>query len=292
MANVEFRYIETNGITLHAAIAGPEDGPLAILLHGFPEFWYAWHHQIGPLAEEGYRVVVPDQRGYNLSDKPTGIDRYVIDELRDDIIGLIRHFGRQKAYIIGHDWGGAVGWHLAASRPEYVERLIVTNMPHPHAMPRVMKKHPLQVIRSSYIAFFQLPDLPEKLFEAGDFSSLKEGLTRTSRPGTFTNADLEQYEAAWSQPGTLSAMLGWYRALRQGSFNQVPKTAVTVPVRLIWGMGDQFLSDALAKESLEFCEDGEGVFIGEATHWVNREQPKLVNQMISRFLKEGEPEPL
>ncbi|AQQ51690.1 alpha/beta fold hydrolase [Planococcus lenghuensis] len=292
MSAVEFQYIETNGITLHAAVAGPEEGPLAILLHGFPEFWYAWHHQLAPLAEEGYRVVVPDQRGYNLSDKPVDIEQYVIDELRDDIIGLIRHFGRQKAFIIGHDWGGAVGWHLAASRPEHVEKLIVTNMPHPRAMPQVMKKHPTQILRSSYIAFFQLSGIPEKLFETGDFSGLKEGLTRTSLPDTFTDADLERYKTAWSRPGSLSGMLAWYRALRHGSFNQVPKTAVTVPVRLIWGMGDQFLSDALAKESLKFCEDGKGVFIGEATHWVNREQPELVNQMMLRFLKEGEPEPL
>ncbi|WP_088008372.1 alpha/beta fold hydrolase [Indiicoccus explosivorum] len=287
MTDIRFEFIQSNSITLHAAVAGPEDGPLAVLLHGFPEFWYAWRFQIPALAEAGYRVIAPDQRGYNLSDKPEGPEHYRLDQLRDDIIGLITHSGHDKALIIGHDWGGAIGWHLAASRPEFVRKLIVANMPHPHALLNVMKNHPLQIVRSSYIAFFQLPVIPERIFEMGDYQSMKQGLKRTSLPGTFSGQDMEAYEAAWAQPDALTSMLAWYRAIRKGSFRQVPKSRIKVPVRLIWGLGDHFLSKPLAKESLKYCEDGYGVFIGEATHWVNREQPELVNRHLLAFLREN-----
>ncbi|MFE4764858.1 epoxide hydrolase EphM, partial [Bacillus mycoides] len=129
MDGVKCQFVNTNGITLHVAAAGPEDGPLIVLLHGFPEFWYGWKNQIKPLGDAGYRVIAPDQRGYNLSDKPEGIDSYRIDTLRDDIIGLITQFTDEKAIVIGHDWGGAVAWHLASTRPEYLEKLIAINIP-------------------------------------------------------------------------------------------------------------------------------------------------------------------
>lgn len=283
---MEHLSIHTNGIVLHAVAAGPEEGPLIVLLHGFPEYWEAWKNQIGPLVEQGYRVVVPDQRGYNLSDKPEGIDQYTLDLLRDDIAGLIKQFGRDSAIIIGHDWGGAVAWHLAATKPQFVDKLIVVNVPHPKAMPRVLAKNPLQWAKSSYMAFFQLPDLPEKALAADYFKTMANSLVTTSRPDTFSQQDIEAYKEAWDQPGALTGMLNWYRAIRQGSMLQTPDHKITVPVRIIWGVGDQFLSPMLAKESLDFCEDGELVFIGEATHWVHHEQPYILNLLIERMLKE------
>lgn len=286
MKNLAFEYIETNGIKLHTAMAGPEDGPLVILLHGFPEFWFGWKNQIQPLAEKGYRVVAPDQRGYNLSDKPEGIDNYTVDHLRDDVIGIIEHFQKEKAIVIGHDWGGAVAWHLAATRPEYVEKLIVLNIPHPKAMPRVLKKNPLQWMKSSYIAFFQLPNLPEKALGMGEFKAMQQSIEQTSNPDTFSKDEMEQYKAAWSQSDALTAMLNWYRAIRRGSFRQVPETKIKVPVRIIWGMGDQFLSPMLAKESMSFCEEVNLAFVGEATHWIQHEQPEIVNRLIDQFINE------
>lgn len=289
MKDLAFRYIETNGITLHAAVAGPEDGPLLVLLHGFPEFWYSWRHQIEPLAARGYRVVVPDQRGYNLSDKPEAIEQYTLDKLRDDITGLIDQLGYRHATIIGHDWGGAVAWHLAATKPAYVEKLIVINIPHPRAMPHVLKRNLLQWVKSSYIGFFQLPNVPEKMMEAGNYQSLKQAFRATSKPHVFSQQDLEHYQKAWSHPGALNGMLNWYRALRKGSVQQIPAGKVTVPVRMIWGLGDQFLSPMLAKESMNFCRDGNLVFVGEATHWVQHEQVEIVNLLIHRFLTEEKP---
>lgn len=290
MEQVSFEYVKTNGITLHTAVAGPENGPLVVLLHGFPEFWYGWIHQIEPLAAKGYRVVVPDQRGYNLSDKPEGIENYTLDLLRDDIVGLIEGFERTSATVIGHDWGGAVAWHLAATKPQYVEKLIAVNIPHPKAMPRVMKKNPAQWVKSSYIAFFQVPELPEKTLAADYFKTMVGSLVSTSRPKTFSEEEISAYQSAWAQPGALTAMLNWYRAIRKGSMLQTPEDKVEVPVRILWGLGDQFLSPMLAKESLNFCADGELVFIGEATHWVHHEQAQIVNMLISQFLDEKKTE--
>lgn len=286
MENLSFQFINTNGIKLHTAVAGPEDGPLVVLLHGFPEFWFGWKNQIQPLAEKGYRVVAPDQRGYNLSDKPKGIDNYTVDSLRDDVIGIIEYFQKETAIVIGHDWGGAVAWHLAATRPEYVEKLIVLNIPHPKAMPKVFKKNPLQWMKSSYIAFFQLPDLPEKALGMEEFKTLQQSLEQTSNPDTFSKQEIEQYKAAWSQSDALTAMLNWYRAIRRGSFKQVPETKIKVPVRIIWGLGDQFLSPMLAKESMSFCEEVNLAFVEEATHWIQHEQPEIVNRLIDQFISE------
>ena len=283
---MEHLYIETNGIRLHAVAEGPEEGPLVLLLHGFPEFWYGWIHQIGPLADKGCRVVAPDLRGYNLSDKPEGVDQYTLDLLRDDVAGVISHFGREHAIVVGHDWGGAVAWHLAATKPELVELLIAVNIPHPKAMPRVLAKNPLQWVKSSYMAFFQIPELPEKAMAADYFKTMVGSLVSTSRPDTFSEEELEVYKEAWAQPGALTAMLNWYRALRQGSIQQTPDGNITVPVRMIWGVGDQFLSPMLAKESMNFCEDGELVFVGEATHWVHHEQAYILNMLITRFIDE------
>ncbi|ANU20832.1 alpha/beta hydrolase [Planococcus plakortidis] len=284
MQEVDFHFVETNGIRLHVAAAGPEEGELVVLLHGFPEFSYGFHHQMEELAASGYRVVAPDQRGYNLSDKPERIEDYTIDQLRDDIVGLIEAFGETSAFIVGHDWGGAVAWHLAASKPVYVKKLIAINIPHPAAMPRVMMKNPVQWVKSSYMAFFQLPEVPEKLMAANDFESMKQAMKGTARPSAFTEQELDRYREAWSQPDALTGMLNWYRALRKGSLNQVPKRPIETPVRILWGIGDQFLSPMLAKESLEFCEDAELVWVGEATHWVHHEQPVIVNRLIKEFL--------
>lgn len=292
MEKQTFETIETNGVRLHTAVAGPEDGPLVILLHGFPEFWYGWKHQIQALAEQGYRVLAPDQRGYNLSSKPQGAENYTLNDLRDDIAGLIDQSGKEKAVVIGHDWGGAVAWQLAATRPELVEKLIIINIPHPQAMPKVMMRNPLQWVKSSYMVYFQIPKLPEAMMEAKDFGLMKQAMAGTSRKHAFSEEDLERYGKSWAQPGALTGMLNWYRALPKGSFRQTPKRKIDVPVRILWGLGDQFLSPQLAKESMKFCTDAELIFIGQATHWVHHEQPWIVNRLIKEFLDEEKTETL
>jgi pimeloyl-ACP methyl ester carboxylesterase len=273
----------TNGITLHGIEAGPEDGPLVILLHGFPEFWWGWRYQIGPLADEGFRVLVPDQRGYNLSDRPEGRRAYDLDILAKDVIGLADALGRQTFSLVGHDWGGLAAWWTASRYPDRVSKLSILNAPHPNVAGAYMRSHPSQMARSLYVGFFQIPRLPEAMLAANGYRSLKDALRRTSRPGTFSDEDIAAYEKTWSQPGALTAMLNWYRAL---PFKPDMKDAtVRAPTLVIWGSKDRFLEKGLAEASLALCEKGTIRWIESATHWVQHEEPQAVNAALVEFLR-------
>ncbi len=274
--------IDTNGVRLHVVQAGPETGPLVVLLHGFPEFWYGWKAQIGELADAGYRVWAPDQRGYNLSDKPAGIDAYQLDTLVADVVGLIDAAGAQKALIVGHDWGAIVAWWLAVCFPERVERLVILNVPHPAATRKFVRQNPGQLLRSWYVGFFQIPVLPELLMGANRGAMLARTLRKSSRPGTFSDDDLAQYRIAWSQPGAVRSMINWYRALIRRPAARRSSVRVTVPTLIIWGIHDQFLQRGLAEASLAYCDDGRVDYL-DTTHWVQHEAPQRVNELILDF---------
>ena len=228
-------------------------------------------------------MVAPDLRGYNLSAKPEGISAYLLDVLADDVLGLADALGRRRFAIVGHDWGGVLAWHLAARDPGRIERAVILNAPHPATMRDFARAHPTQLARSWYVAFFQLPGLPERMLRAGDYAWLANGLTGSSRPGTFGDADLAHYRRAWSQPGALTAMLAWYRAVR---LQQPPTTPlrVEVPVQVIWGDRDRFLDHRLAEAGIAACEHGEVHHLRQASHWVQHEEPDEVNRLLRRFL--------
>lgn len=279
------RTIATNGIRLHAVEAGPEDGPLLVLLHGFPEFWYGWHKQIAPLAEVGFRVLAPDQRGYNTSDKPRGVRAYNLDLLALDVVGLIDEAGREKAYVVAHDWGGMVGWWLGFKHAHRLERLAVLNAPHPAVMERALRKSSAQRKRSWYMFFYQLPWLPERTLRKKDYRYLAKALQWTSRRGTFTDEDVRIYKEAWSQPGALTTMLNWYRMMLWARPSRPPGSRVTVPTLMIWGTKDRFLGEELAQPSIDRCDQGLLARIEEATHWVQHEEPGRVNALIADFFR-------
>ncbi|HTG32552.1 MAG TPA: alpha/beta hydrolase [Thermoanaerobaculia bacterium] len=277
------RTVATNGVHLHVVEAGPESGPLLILLHGFPEFWYGWRRQIEPLAAAGFHVLVPDQRGYNLSDKPASIAAYNIDNLARDIVGLIDEAGAAKAYVAGHDWGGAVGWWLGVKHPERLEKLALLNIPHPLVMKRAVRKDPAQRKKSSYIFFFQLPWLPEHSFRKNNFARGVKSLQGSSRPGTFTDADLALYREAWSQPGEVRSMIHWYRASLRSQPESPASPRVRVPTLLLWGEKDRFLGREMAQPSIDLCDDGRLVFVAEASHWIQHEEPERVTRELLGF---------
>ncbi len=281
--DLKHRIIATNGIQLHAVEAGPEDGPLLILLHGFPEFWYGWRHQIEPLAEAGFRVLVPDQRGYNLSDKPRGIRSYGIDVLARDILGLIDDAGREKVFVVGHDWGGAVGWWLGARHPERLEKLGLLNIPHPMVMGRYVTTHLSQARKSWYIFYFQLPGLPERSLRAGNWKLAEKSLRVTSRRGTFSDADLIAYREAWSRPGAATGMIHWYRAALRARPPWPRDPRVRVPTLLIWGTRDRALEKEMAQPSIDLCDQGRLVYLDDASHWVQHEEPDAVNALLADF---------
>jgi len=193
---LEFRAVEANGVRLHVAMAGPARGPLVIFLHGFPEFWYAWRRHIEPLAAGGLRVAAPDQRGYGLSDKPRAIRDCGLGILVNDVLALASALGHERFSIVGHDWGGVVAWQLAARHPERVERMVILNAPHPATVRRHALRHPTQLLRSSYVAFFQVPVIPEVALQTNDFAGLSMALTESSLPRTFNEEDLRRYKDA------------------------------------------------------------------------------------------------
>jgi pimeloyl-ACP methyl ester carboxylesterase len=274
---------KVNGVTLHCIEAGPSEGPLVILLHGFPEFWWGWRYQIGPLADAGFRVLVPDQRGYHLSDKPEGRRAYDLDTLAKDVVGLADALGRETFSVVGHDWGGLVAWWTASRYPDRVAKLVVLNAPHPSVAGSYMRSHPSQMLRSLYVGFFQIPRLPESMLSANGYRSLKDALRRTSRPGTFSDEDVTRYEQAWAQPGALTTMLNWYRALPFKPAMKDP--TVHSPTLVIWGSRDRFLERGLAEASLALCGSGKVLWIENATHWVQHEEPEAVNAALVSFLR-------
>jgi pimeloyl-ACP methyl ester carboxylesterase len=286
ISRLDYARIPTNGITLNVAQAGPEAGPLVILLHGFPESSYGWRSQIGPLAGAGFRVLAPDQRGYGSSDKPRGLHAYSLDTLVDDLIGLIDASGRDRAVVIGHDWGGIVVWRALARHPSRFDRAVIVNGPHPEVILREIRANPGQLLKSWYTLFFQIPWVPEKLLARKNFRWLVKAMERSSRPGTFSEADFEHYRQGWSEQGAIRSMVNWYRAGFRIKLPRDPDSLIPVPTLILWGEDDRFLGRGVARSSYAQCEQVHLEWIELATHWVQHEQPDRVNRLILEFLSQ------
>jgi pimeloyl-ACP methyl ester carboxylesterase len=271
-------------IQLHVIAAGPPDGPVAILLHGFPEFWYCWHKQIEPLAAAGFRVIVPDQRGYNTSSKPRGALPYALPELTSDVLAVADQLGQESIFLAGHDWGAAVAWSVALRHPQRIAKLAILNVPHPSVMRRYLQTNRRQLRRSWYMFFFQLPFIPEAAFTAFNFRLGVRSLVRSSRPNTFSDEDLSHYRAAWSQPGALNGMINWYRAAFRYR-SKFPDSTVHVPTRILWGERDAFLLSEMAHDSLRYCDNAELYTFANASHWLQHEEPARVSELLIDFFR-------
>jgi epoxide hydrolase 4 len=279
----DHRYVETNGVRLHVLQDGRDDGPLVILLHGFPEFSGCWTRLIDFLATAEYRVWAPDGRGYNLSDKPVGVASYSLDALVADVVGLVDAAGRERVLLVGHDWGASVAWQVAQQHPDRVSRLVIINVPHAAVMKEHLRGNIAQVLKSWYVFFFQLPWLPEALLRRRGWRALAQGMVATSRPGTFSEREMAAYRAAWSQPKAIGSMINWYRALLWKPPAGTPRPRITVPTLVLWGARDAFLSRDMARPSVELCDDGRLVVFEDATHWVHHEEPDHVAESIAAF---------
>jgi pimeloyl-ACP methyl ester carboxylesterase len=254
------------------------------LLHGFPEFWYGFRKQIPALAGVGCRVIVPDQRGYNLSDKPNGIKAYCMDTLVADILGLINALEYEKVNIVGHDFGALVAWMLAIKHPERLHRLSIINVPHPAVMKRFLQRDFEQMRRSLYALYFQLPWLPEMIMSIGNWRVAALGMRRSGKPNAFTDGDIEKYKEAWSQSGAVTAMLNWYRAAVRYQPEIKNGMRVHIPTLILWGVKDFALSRRMARPSLDYCDEGNLIFFPDATHWVQHEEADEVNHSLIDFL--------
>jgi pimeloyl-ACP methyl ester carboxylesterase len=278
----EHRFVNAGSIRLHVVQAGPTEGQPVILLHGFPDFWIGWRRQMEAFASAGFRVVVPDQRGYNISDKPKGICEYTLAKLLGDVVALADALGLGKFHLVGHDWGGIVGWAAGAKLSHRLDKLVILNAPHPEVLLAHSFRSPTQFLRSSYAAFFQFPLLPEAILGARHSALLARGLIKSSQPGAFTDEDIAEYRRAWERPGSLTGMLNWYRALR---YRPSLKERITTPTLVLWGMQDQVLECGLAERSLALCDEASLQTFEKATHWVQREDARAVNAALLAFLE-------
>ena len=281
-AGAELRegFAEVGDVQLHYVEAG--DGPLVLLLHGFPEFWYGWRRQIKPLVDAGFRVVAPDLRGYNLSSGPDDIASYTADVIAGDIRGLITALGAESATVVGHDWGGTAAWTLAANHPEVVDRLVILNAAHPRRLNEGLR-NPRQLLRTWYFFYFQSPKLPERRARRRHWRFFKRFL-RDARP-PYTDEELDRYVDAWSQPGAAKAMIDYYRAAVRLSSKQGDLPAISAPTLVIWGQGDRYLGPKLAEPHPEDVPNLDRVErLPDASHWVHHDEAERVNELLVDFL--------
>lgn len=275
-------YILSNGLKLHYVTQG--EGPLMLMLHGFPEFWYSWRYQIPEFAKD-FKVVALDLRGYNDSDKPKNQSAYVMDEFVRDIEGVITGLGYEKCILIGHDWGGAIAWNFAYSYPYMVEQLIILNLPHPAKFSEGLRT-PQQLLRSSYALFFQLPSLPEFLIQASDYQFIENTFRGLAiDKSAFTQEDIEAYKNAASKRGALTAMLNYYRNFSQQKILNSTWSILEVPTLMIWAEKDTALGKEMTYGTDAYVRDLQIKYIPNCSHWVQQEQPQLVNQYIREFLE-------
>ena len=258
------------------------EGPLVLLLHGFPETSHAWRKQIPALAQR-FQVVAPDLRGFGASDKPKGIASYRASVVADDIVALVQAFGADRAHIVGHDWGGGVAWALATLRPEAVDRLVVLNCPHPAVMQRALRSSWTQIRKSWYFFAFQLPWLPEWAFRRNGAKALKDSLRRTAmRPETFAEADLDEYARSFCAPGAATGAINYYRAAAR---SRVARGKIKAPTLLIWAEADFALGMELTRGMEDLFESPPRIeYVPDTNHWVMEERPDVVNRLLLEFL--------
>jgi pimeloyl-ACP methyl ester carboxylesterase len=290
----EFRHLQiaANGLRFHVAEAGAGDR-LALCLHGFPECWYSWRHQMPLLAKLGHRVWAPDLRGYGDSDRPPAVSDYALEALMDDVAGLIDASGARDVTILCHDWGGIVGWCFAMRKLRPLARLVCMNVPHLGAGLEAAGLR--QRLRSWYMLFFQLPWLPEQLLTGGGARRIGRMFRNSAKkPEAFDDEDVEIYRQNALRPGAASAMIHYYRALVGGGGmrRQIAQGFPTIetPTLLLWGTEDVALGTELVAPTGRFVRDLTVRFLPGIGHWVQQEAPETVNAMLEAWLT-GRPVP-
>ena len=286
-------YAATNELKLHYAASGPEDAHLLLFLHGYPEFWYAWRHQLADLGD-AYHCVAPDLPGYNLSSKPTEVARYRTKRLIQDVAAFAAQFSRKRKFtLVAHDWGGALAWAFAIKHPELLERLIIINAVHPGAFQREIARNPAQGAASQYIHEIRAEG-SEARYAANDYALLWRSLEKTAEAGHLTPADRAAFVQAWSQPGALTGMFNWYRAMRmdppkpggqaQAELYDDEQLMVRVPARVMWGMQDTALLPGCVEGLERWVPNLDVRHVPDGSHWIVYEKPQLVSETIRNWL--------
>jgi pimeloyl-ACP methyl ester carboxylesterase len=267
---------------MHVLAYGEKGRPPILFLHGFPEAGISWEWYLNYFAALGFYAMAPDQRGYGRSAKPAQVSAYAMQHLVEDIRQLVQQLCNEPPVVVGHDWGGGVAWHFAHAYPQLLQQLVIINMPHPIVFRQTLRTNINQMMRSIYVAYFQLPLLPERTSSAFHFAALRRTLSSTSLPGTFSKRQWIQYMFNWQQKGALRSMINWYRAYR---FSTAPAGAVTVPALLLWGKKDAFLRWQMANGSAAWCTCTAVKFWDNATHWLHHEYREEVALAITEHIR-------
>lgn len=279
---VETRRLAFDDIETVATLSGPVDGPAVVLLHGFPDDRHGWDRQITPLSDAGFRVVALDQRGCGEAGFGADLRSYTAPRLVDDVETALSQLGIERAHVVGHDWGGVVAWTAGIERRRWLDRLVILNVPHPGVFVRFARSHPSQLLRSSYMAFFQIPRLPELVLTASDAALLSWMLSASSSRSAFTSEELDRYRAMWTEPGRIRGMLDWYRAAR---IAPIPDGRVAAPTAIVWGGRDVALDARMASLSAERCNEVRLTLLERAGHWPHRDRPHEVDRLIIDHLR-------
>lgn len=287
---IEETTLQTSRLRMRLLTAGPEDGAPAILLHGFPELAESWSEVMPALAAAGHRAIAPDLRGYGGTDKPSG--GYELDSLALDITALLDALELPRAHVVGHDWGGAIAYHVAARHPSRVNRLAVVNCPPPPVMARRVLRPP-QLFRSWYILFFQLPLLPDHLLSR-DGGALVPRLIRSSARNkeNFTSERLAPYARNFATPGVATAALGYYRAMVRGLLTREGRSLlkdyprIDAPFRLIWAEEDVSLGKELTLDLQPwFTQPVDIRYLPGVGHFAPVEAPEKVADLLLEHLR-------
>lgn len=283
-------HVTANGLRFHVSAQGSGDR-LALCLHGFPELGFSWRHQLPVFAELGYLAWAPDLRGYGGTDRPVGRDEYAIEKLMDDVAGLIDASGARETVLVAHDWGGVIAWLFAMRRVRPLSRLIMMNLPHPACYERAVRRGTRQLLRSWYVLFFQIPWLPETLFRLGNARAIANAFRGMAvNKQNFPDEVLDVYRRAALQPGALTAMINYYRALVSGGGARRQRALgypkLDVPTLLIWGEQDSALDVQTLEGTEEFVSNLTLHRLPDASHWVQQDQPEKVNAILRQWLRE------
>ena len=269
-------FAESGDIKIHYVTRG--DGPLVVLIHGFPDYWYTWRHQI-PALSEHHRVVAIDQRGYNFSGQPEGVTNYTVEKLVGDVASVVRHFHEQHVTVVGHDWGGMVAWSFAMSHPEMTDRLVILNLPHPNGLRRELALNPEQQKNSAYARTFQQADAASKLTAEGLVGWMRDPAARYQYLEAFRRSSFE-------------GMLNYYKA----SYPREPYLPVTsegprvqCPVLMIHGLKDQALLPGALNDTWKWLDNEFTLItIPKADHWVQQDASDVVTRNLVDWLRRTE----
>lgn len=276
--------IPVGDLTFDAVAFGEQDGEVALLLHGFPQSSWCWRHVWPSLVEAGYRVVAPDQRGYSPGARPADVSAYAMPELVGDVVGMLDSLGVERAHVVGHDWGAAVAWQVAARHPDRVRTLTAVSVPHPVAFGAALQGDEDQRTRSQYMKLFRVEGKAEEVLLRPDRDGTADGGFRTFFGGDEATADVDRYLEQMHEPGRLTAALNWYRASSRADYEDFPP--VTVPTMYVWSDGDLALGRTAAEATAQHVEGPyRFVELQGVSHWVPEEASEQLSALLLEHLR-------